>query len=224
MTIDFNKLSNDQLFEFMNSVVIIPSGYGDKVHRETFEVCRLGGIIKCQIEEIDKNQSWTLLMNIDDSSKISAWMNYVRNISEPMDISIPAIIHWWENDANRNQLDEPQSESGLLSLVASKLKDRVLFPKKVEDAKKYLQKVNRDNNPLIDPITIEHNNPNKLIGRKPKNPEMNLIQDAKVVSKLQFTGQNPDDSIHPWAKCQCANDSEVNELSKGSAQSQVIDG
>jgi hypothetical protein len=28
-----------------------------------------------------------------------------------------------------------------LSLVALKLKDRVLFPKKVEDAKKYLQKV-----------------------------------------------------------------------------------
>jgi len=32
-------------------------------------------------------------------------------------------------------------KSGLLSLVASKLKDRVLFPQKVEDAKKYLQKV-----------------------------------------------------------------------------------
>jgi hypothetical protein len=32
-------------------------------------------------------------------------------------------------------------ESGLLSLVASKLKDRVLFPQKIEDAKKYLQKV-----------------------------------------------------------------------------------
>jgi hypothetical protein len=32
-------------------------------------------------------------------------------------------------------------ESGLLSLVAAKLKDRVLFPQKVEDAKKYLQKV-----------------------------------------------------------------------------------
>jgi hypothetical protein len=32
-------------------------------------------------------------------------------------------------------------ESGLLSLVASKLKDRVLFPKMIEDAKKYLQKV-----------------------------------------------------------------------------------
>ncbi len=31
-------------------------------------------------------------------------------------------------------------ESGLLSLVASKLKDRTLFPQKVEDAKKYLQK------------------------------------------------------------------------------------
>lgn len=32
-------------------------------------------------------------------------------------------------------------ESGLLSLVALKLKDRVLFPRKIEDAKKYLQKV-----------------------------------------------------------------------------------
>jgi hypothetical protein len=32
-------------------------------------------------------------------------------------------------------------ESGLLSLVASKLKDRVLFPKKIKDAKKYLQNV-----------------------------------------------------------------------------------
>lgn len=31
-------------------------------------------------------------------------------------------------------------ESGLLSLVASKLKDRVLFPQKVEEAKKYLKK------------------------------------------------------------------------------------
>ena len=33
------------------------------------------------------------------------------------------------------------TKSGLLSLVASKLKDRVLFPQKVEDAKKYLQKI-----------------------------------------------------------------------------------
>jgi hypothetical protein len=32
-------------------------------------------------------------------------------------------------------------ESGLLSLVASKLKDRVLFPQKVEDARNFLQKV-----------------------------------------------------------------------------------
>ena len=32
-------------------------------------------------------------------------------------------------------------ESGLLSLVASKLKGRVLFPEKIENAKKYLQKV-----------------------------------------------------------------------------------
>ena len=30
-------------------------------------------------------------------------------------------------------------ESGLFSLVASKLKDIVLFPKKIEDAKKYLK-------------------------------------------------------------------------------------
>ncbi len=33
------------------------------------------------------------------------------------------------------------SESALLSLVASKLKGRNLFPEKVEAAKKYLQKV-----------------------------------------------------------------------------------
>jgi hypothetical protein len=32
------------------------------------------------------------------------------------------------------------SESGLLSLVASKLKDKVLFPQKVEAAKNYLSK------------------------------------------------------------------------------------
>jgi len=31
------------------------------------------------------------------------------------------------------------SKSGLLSLVAAKLKNRVLFPEKVEKAKKYLQ-------------------------------------------------------------------------------------
>jgi hypothetical protein len=31
--------------------------------------------------------------------------------------------------------------SGLLSLVSSKLKNRVLFPEKVKDAKKYLAKV-----------------------------------------------------------------------------------
>jgi hypothetical protein len=33
------------------------------------------------------------------------------------------------------------SEAGLLSLVASKLKDRVLFPEKVERAREYLKKV-----------------------------------------------------------------------------------
>ena len=32
-------------------------------------------------------------------------------------------------------------ENGLLYLVAAKLKDRVLFPKKVEDAKRFLKKV-----------------------------------------------------------------------------------
>ncbi len=32
-------------------------------------------------------------------------------------------------------------KTALLSLVASKLKDKVLFPKKVEGAKKYLQSV-----------------------------------------------------------------------------------
>ena len=33
------------------------------------------------------------------------------------------------------------SESDLLTLVANKLKDRVLFPEKVERAKKYLSQV-----------------------------------------------------------------------------------
>ena len=33
------------------------------------------------------------------------------------------------------------SKSGLLSLVASKLKDKTLFPDKVEHAKNYLKKV-----------------------------------------------------------------------------------
>lgn len=32
-------------------------------------------------------------------------------------------------------------EKGLLSLVSSKLKDRILFPQKLEDAKEYLKKV-----------------------------------------------------------------------------------
>lgn len=32
-------------------------------------------------------------------------------------------------------------EKGLLSLVSSKLKDRVLFPQKLEDAKEYLKNV-----------------------------------------------------------------------------------
>jgi hypothetical protein len=36
-------------------------------------------------------------------------------------------------------------ESGLLSLVASKLKDRVLFPKKIEEAKEFLQNVKKTN-------------------------------------------------------------------------------
>jgi hypothetical protein len=33
------------------------------------------------------------------------------------------------------------SESGLLSLVASKLKDRLLFPEKVEESKKFFSKI-----------------------------------------------------------------------------------
>ncbi|MBW0176882.1 hypothetical protein [Sediminibacterium sp.] len=40
---------------------------------------------------------------------------------------------------SKESVKPPEPE--LLSLVASKLRDRVLFPKKVEDAKKYLQKV-----------------------------------------------------------------------------------
>ena len=36
-------------------------------------------------------------------------------------------------------------ESELLSLVASKLKDRVLFPKKIEEAKNFLQNVKKAN-------------------------------------------------------------------------------
>ena len=38
------------------------------------------------------------------------------------------------------------SESGLLSLVADKIKGRVLFPEKVEDARQYLKQVK--NNPF----------------------------------------------------------------------------
>lgn len=37
------------------------------------------------------------------------------------------------------------TEASLLSLVASKLKGRTLFPKKVEDAKKYLKAVKFEN-------------------------------------------------------------------------------
>lgn len=33
------------------------------------------------------------------------------------------------------------TESEILSLVAAKLKDRVLFPKKVEEAKKYINSI-----------------------------------------------------------------------------------
>ena len=33
------------------------------------------------------------------------------------------------------------TEAGLLSLVASKLKDRLLFPEKVEEAKKFFSKI-----------------------------------------------------------------------------------
>jgi hypothetical protein len=38
------------------------------------------------------------------------------------------------------------SESGLLSLVADKIKGRVLFPEKIEDAKQYVKHVK--NNPF----------------------------------------------------------------------------
>lgn len=37
------------------------------------------------------------------------------------------------------------SESELLSLVASKLQDRVLFPKKIKEAKEFLQNVKKAN-------------------------------------------------------------------------------
>jgi hypothetical protein len=37
------------------------------------------------------------------------------------------------------------ADKSLLSLVASKLKDKVLFPEKTENAKKYLQKVKLSN-------------------------------------------------------------------------------
>lgn len=33
------------------------------------------------------------------------------------------------------------TEAGLLSLVASKLKDRLLFPEKIEESKKFLNKI-----------------------------------------------------------------------------------
>ncbi|MCX6319887.1 MAG: hypothetical protein NTW29_21590 [Bacteroidetes bacterium] len=43
-----------------------------------------------------------------------------------------------KEETNSNEMVKV-SESGLLSLVVSKLKGRVLFPQKIEDAKKYLQ-------------------------------------------------------------------------------------
>ncbi|WP_341834949.1 hypothetical protein WJU16_18675 [Chitinophaga pollutisoli] len=44
-----------------------------------------------------------------------------------------------DNNATEKMVRVP--EKGLLSLVSSKLKDRVLFPQKLEDAKEYLKKV-----------------------------------------------------------------------------------
>lgn len=46
-----------------------------------------------------------------------------------------------KNNVTKSKKTVKAPETELLSKVALKLKDRVLFPKKVEDAKKYLQKV-----------------------------------------------------------------------------------
>jgi hypothetical protein len=43
-----------------------------------------------------------------------------------------------EKNQNKNSKYVKVSETTLLSLVSSKLKERVLFPKKVETAKKFL--------------------------------------------------------------------------------------
>lgn len=43
-----------------------------------------------------------------------------------------------ENKATKNEKYVKVSESALLSLVSSKLKERILFPEKVETAKKFL--------------------------------------------------------------------------------------
>jgi hypothetical protein len=48
-----------------------------------------------------------------------------------------------EKDINKNYLKV--SESTLLSLVSSKLKKRVLFPKKVETAKNFLNNLQTKN-------------------------------------------------------------------------------
>lgn len=44
-----------------------------------------------------------------------------------------------KENATEKLVKAPQS--GLLSLVASKLKDRVLFPEKLEKAKEYMKKL-----------------------------------------------------------------------------------
>lgn len=46
-----------------------------------------------------------------------------------------------KNNVTKSKKHVKTPEAELLSLVALKLKDRVLFPKKVDEAKKYLQKV-----------------------------------------------------------------------------------
>jgi hypothetical protein len=43
-----------------------------------------------------------------------------------------------ENEKTKNSKYVKVSETALLSLVSSKLKERILFPKKVETAKKFL--------------------------------------------------------------------------------------
>jgi hypothetical protein len=46
-----------------------------------------------------------------------------------------------ETEVKNNRTFVKVPEKGLLSLVAEKLKDRILFPHKLEEAKDYLKKV-----------------------------------------------------------------------------------